>query len=179
MLSRRKYPHWLEKCSDEATQCLSLTWCLTDCWAWRTQRSYPHPTPKPLIFLPVSHGDGKLKNLSRPLLSVWCQKLLYSEMENLGVTEPLCPGQVLECCDHRFHSLLIFLSCYTFTVLPARSLHSSSDTCMIKFVKIQHFNRKTHGFRTFSHFGPHIWNNLPQDIRHSATLSSFKSQLKT
>ena len=33
-----------------------------------------------------------------------------------------------------------------------------------------------------SHFltlGPHIWNNLPQDIRHSATLSSFKSQLKT
>ena len=26
---------------------------------------------------------------------------------------------------------------------------------------------------------PHIWNNLPQDIRHSATLSSFKSELKT
>ena len=32
---------------------------------------------------------------------------------------------------------------------------------------------------TLSHFGPHIWNNLPQDIRHSATLFSFKSQLKT
>ena len=41
------------------------------------------------------------------------------------------------------------------------------------------FNHKTHGFRTFSHFGPHSWNNLPQDIRHSATLSSFKSKLKT
>ena len=27
--------------------------------------------------------------------------------------------------------------------------------------------------------GPHIWNNLLQSIRHSATLSSFKSQLKT
>ena len=59
---------------------------------------------------------------------------------------------------------------------PSRSLRSSSDTPMLK---IQRFNRKTHGFRTFSHFGPHIWNNLPQDIRHSATLSSFKSQLKT
>ena len=59
---------------------------------------------------------------------------------------------------------------------PSRSLGSSSDTRMLK---IQRFNRKTHGFRTFSHFGPHIWNNLPQDIRHSATLSSFKSQLKT
>ena len=56
----------------------------------------------------------------------------------------------------------------------SRSLRSLSDTCMLK---IQCFNRKTHGFHTFSHFGPHIWNNLPQDIRHSATLSSFKSQL--
>ena len=59
---------------------------------------------------------------------------------------------------------------------PSRSLRSSPDTRMLK---IQRFDRKTHGFRTFSHFGPHIWNNLPQDIRHSATLSSFKSQLKT
>ena len=58
-------------------------------------------------------------------------------------------------------------------VLPA--LRSSSDTRMLK---IQRFNREIHGFRTFSHFGPHIWNNLPQDIRHSATLSSFRSQLK-
>ena len=58
----------------------------------------------------------------------------------------------------------------------SRSLRSSSDTCMLK---IQRFNRKTHGFRTFSHFGTHTWHNLPQDIRHSATLSSFKSQRKT
>ena len=61
---------------------------------------------------------------------------------------------------------------------PSRSLRSSaSDTRMLKIQR--RFNRKTHGFRTFSHFDPHIWNNLPQDIRHSATLSSFKSQLKT
>ena len=59
---------------------------------------------------------------------------------------------------------------------PSSSLRSSSDTRMLK---IQHFSRKTHGFRTFSHFGPHIWNNLPQDIRQCVTLSSFKSQLKT
>jgi len=59
---------------------------------------------------------------------------------------------------------------------PSRSLRSSSDTRMLK---IPRFNHKTHGFRTFSRFGHHIWNNLPQDIRHSVTLSSFKSQLKT
>ena len=45
---------------------------------------------------------------------------------------------------------------------PSCSLHSSSDTRMLK---IQCFNRKTCGFRTFSHFGPHIWNNIPQGIR--------------
>ena len=44
---------------------------------------------------------------------------------------------------------------------PSRSLRSSSDT---RVLKLQRFNCKTHGFHTFSHFGPHIWNNLPQYI---------------
>ena len=26
--------------------------------------------------------------------------------------------------------------------------------------------------------GPHIWNSLPQDLRHCSTLSSFKAKLK-
>ena len=36
-----------------------------------------------------------------------------------------------------------------------------------------------HGFRAFSCFGPHIWNSLPQDLRHCSSLSSFKAKLKT
>ena len=59
---------------------------------------------------------------------------------------------------------------------PSRSLRSSSDTRMLK---LQRFNRRTHGFHIFSHFGPHIWNNLPQGIKQSVILSSFKSKLKT
>ena len=59
---------------------------------------------------------------------------------------------------------------------PSRTLHSSSDTRMLE---IQQYKRKTHGFRTFSCFGPHLWNSLPQDLRHCATLSSFKAKLKT
>ena len=59
---------------------------------------------------------------------------------------------------------------------PSRTLRSSSDTRMLE---IQQYKRKTHGFRTFSCFGPHIWNSLPQDLRHCATLSSFKARLKT
>ena len=39
---------------------------------------------------------------------------------------------------------------------PFRSLRSSSNT---RILKLQHLNRKTHRFCTFSHFGPHIWNN--------------------
>ena len=59
---------------------------------------------------------------------------------------------------------------------PSRTLCSSSDTRMLE---IQQYKCKIHGFRTFSCFGPHIWNSLPQDLRHCSTLSSFKAKLKT
>ena len=58
---------------------------------------------------------------------------------------------------------------------PSRTLCSSSDT---RLLKIQQYKRKTRGFRSFSCFGPHVWNSLPQDLRHCSTLSSFKVQLK-
>ena len=47
---------------------------------------------------------------------------------------------------------------------PSRTLRSSSDPRMLE---IQQYKRKTHGFRTFSCFGPHIWNSLPQDLLNS------------
>ena len=59
---------------------------------------------------------------------------------------------------------------------PSRTLRSSSDTRMLE---IQQYKRKTRGFRTFSCFRPHIWNSLPQDLRHCSTLSSFKAKLKS
>ena len=49
---------------------------------------------------------------------------------------------------------------------PSRTLRSSSDARMLE---IQQYKRKTHGFRSFSCFGPHIWNSLPQDLRHCST----------
>ena len=45
-----------------------------------------------------------------------------------------------------------------------------------RLLKLQRFKRKTHGFRTFSQFGPHVWN-MQSPLRHQATLSSFKSRL--
>ena len=41
------------------------------------------------------------------------------------------------------------------------------------------YSCKTQGFRSFFYFGPHIWNNLPQDVRYSDSLPSFKNKLKT
>ena len=58
---------------------------------------------------------------------------------------------------------------------PSRTLRSSHT----RMLKIQQYKRKRHGFRAFSCFGPHIWNSLPQDLRHCSTLSSFKAKLKT
>ena len=56
--------------------------------------------------------------------------------------------------------MITSLNCYMST------LCSCSDTHM---QKIQQHKRKTHGFCTFSCFGPHIWNSLTQDLRHCST----------
>ena len=59
---------------------------------------------------------------------------------------------------------------------PSRTLRSSSDTRMLT---TQQYKRKSHGFRTFSCFGSHIGNSLPQDLRPCSALPSFKAKLKT
>ena len=46
---------------------------------------------------------------------------------------------------------------------PSRSLRSSSDSLMLI---IQQYKFNTRGFRTFSYFGPLVWNPLPQDPGH-------------
>ena len=38
---------------------------------------------------------------------------------------------------------------------------------------------KTYGDRAFSRAGPKLWNKLSLSIRHSNTLSKFKSSIKT
>ena len=46
---------------------------------------------------------------------------------------------------------------------PSRSLRSSSDSLMLI---LQQYKFNTRGFRTFSYFGPLVWNPLPQDPGH-------------
>ena len=64
--------------------------------------------------------------------------------------------------------LLTSLNCYISTLCLVHYTPASSDT---RKPKIQQYKGKTHGFRTFSCFGSHIWNSLPQDRRHCSTQS--------
>ena len=97
---------------------------------------------------------------------------LQQQLHWLPISEHMKYNSACMCYNAITGSAPSYLSELLHLYSPSLSLCSSSDTSMFK---IQRFNCKTHGFRTFSLFGPHIWSNLPQDIRHSATLSSFKS----
>ena len=66
---------------------------------------------------------------------------------------------------HTLSAAVQLASTFSCTLLSA-FIHSDA-----RMLKIQQYKRKTHGFRTFSCFGPHIWNSLPQDLRHCSTLS--------
>ena len=92
---------------------------------------------------------------------------------------------ISECIKYKFTCMCFsaingsgpaYLSELLHVYTPSCTLRSSSDTHMLE---IQQYKCKAHGFHTFSCFGPHIWNSLPQDLRHCSTLSSFKAKLKT
>ena len=58
---------------------------------------------------------------------------------------------------------------------PSRNLRSSSKKLLFQ----KRFNYKTIGERSFSFYGPLIWNSLPQHLREEESITSFKKQLKT
>ena len=101
---------------------------------------------------------------------------LLQQLHWLPISERIKYKTACMCYNAITGSTPSYLSELLHLYISSRSLRFSSDTHMLK---LQHFNRKTCGFCTFSHFSRHMWNNLPQDTRHSATVSSFKSKLKT
>ena len=79
-----------------------------------------------------------------------------------------CGHKCIKKCHKVDHSL--FFLCVGVAILKSY--------VYIYMLKIQQYKRKTHGFCTCSCFGPHIWNSLPQDLRHCSAFSSFKAKLK-
>ncbi len=51
-------------------------------------------------------------------------------------------------------------------------LRNSNILCQLNFSKI------TYGKQTFSYYGTHIWNSLPNNIRQCISLDNFKAMLK-
>ena len=60
--------------------------------------------------------------------------------------------------------------------VPSRNLRSSADD---RIFQVPKFNREKHGGRAFSHSAAKTWNSLPFHVRHSPSLSVFKTNLKT
>ena len=75
------------------------------------------------------------------------------------------------------HKVIVKINCFCFFYCFCVSLHSSSDARMLT---LQHLIHKIHGFRTFSHFGAHIWSNLPprhQALRYSLFLQKLTQDI--
>ena len=58
--------------------------------------------------------------------------------------------------------------------MPSRPLQSAS-----KLQLVVQSSSTSYGKRAFSVAAPNLWNNLPLHIRHAASLSTFKSLVKT
>ena len=89
---------------------------------------------------------------------------------------------ISECIKYKFTCMCFsaingsgpaYLSELLHVYTPSCTLRSSSDTHMLE---IQQYKCKAHGFHTFSCFGPHIWNSLPQDLNHMLNPVIFQSQ---
>ena len=74
------------------------------------------------------------------------------------------------------HQAPIYLSELLHLYTPSWQLHSSTDTQMFRILS---FRTKSCGQHSFSYQAPVIQNQLPVSVRHSASVSSFKSSLKT
>ena len=159
---------------------------------------FSQKTQPRLLLLPISsHG------LTTATVSAWVHLILSSNLSRKFRTllQDLFSWHPITTTQHlleKLHWLPISerikykVACMCFSAIVVLVLLISLNCCMstLRLVnyallltpacwEIQQYKRKTHGFCTFSCFGPHIWNSLPQDLRHCSTLSSSKAKLKT
>ena len=69
-----------------------------------------------------------------------------------------------------------YLSELLYLYTPSRALRSAADS---RLFRLSTANTKTNGERSFSYQAPVMWNKLPLPLRHSDSLTTFKSNLKT
>lgn len=68
-----------------------------------------------------------------------------------------------------------YLSDLLLSYQPSRILRSSGTGLLI----VPSVRTRTHGEAAFNHYGPKLWNSLPEGIRTAETVDVFKGRLKT
>ena len=81
------------------------------------------------------------------------------------------------CITHR--GLSLYEPPYLSSLFSHRSNSHSLRSSSFSPLLLPYFNKKLHGFRSFSHAAPHLWNHLPNNIRTAPTYMSFRKNLKT
>ena len=68
-----------------------------------------------------------------------------------------------------------YLSELLLPYVPSRTLRSSGTGLLI----VPKARTRTYGEAAFQHYGPRLWNSLPEDLRAAENVNIFKSRLKT
>ena len=68
------------------------------------------------------------------------------------------------------------LSDLTYVFTPARSMCSTSDTCILSTPNVK---LKSYGQRSFAYYSPTTWNSLPLALRYQEESDCFKRALKS
>ena len=79
-------------------------------------------------------------------------------------------------CSKAIHGLgPEYINCVVECCMPVRALRSSCNGILLKVT----VPRKTIGQSSFAVASPHMWNDLPIDVRSARSLTSFRKHLKT
>ena len=86
---------------------------------------------------------------------------------------------MLKICTYMFKAIHglgpEYINCFVERYMPVRALRSSCNGILLKVT----VPRKTIGQSSFSAAGPHMWNDLPIDVRSAQSVMMFRKHLKT
>ena len=117
--------------------------------------------------------DTKLKFFVRVDLIEHAKNIIENNLNNYKdeIINGNFPLDLLN-LDHLIQKRENLIEIYT----PSRSLRSASDKFCLKKVTMKY---KSYGEKSFSFYGPLVWNSLPFELRSVSELNSFKKAVKT
>ena len=78
-----------------------------------------------------------------------------------------------------FRSLHELTPAYLTSLITPYVLHRALRSADRALLTVPHHNVEHYGHRSFSRAGPTLWNALPEDLRLTGCMDTFKARLKT